>query len=233
MLNSLPSLQGNTNKDLIDIYDYLVALRRELNDMLYNLDSDNVREINADVVNVINLNADNIVTGTLTGITIRTGETGTRLELTQNLFASYNDDNEKEGFCIEAYGLYDIFCSLMYRSGSIIGGMVVDDGLTLYSAWNTLAPQPLHVRSGGDMYIDVIDESGTIYIGTENVTVDFSESNAIGLNNYALVNHDHANKYVKTGNSQNLKLQAFEGTDTNYVEVWLDGDYLGQIDLVL
>jgi hypothetical protein len=172
-----------------------------------------------------------ITSSTITGGIIRTAASGKRIEISNNQLASYNASNQKEGFSIEDYGAYGIFCSLLYRSGSRIGGLVVDDGLTLYSAWNALAPQPLYIKSGGNMYIDTIDPAGIIYIGKDYAAqVDFSGTDVIGLSNYALAVHSHS-EYVKTMSSQNLRMQSFQGA-TNYVEIWLGTTYLGKVDLV-
>jgi hypothetical protein len=65
MFGRMPQLSGNDKENITALYDYVTALRRELNDMLFNLDSENIREINAEIVNVYNLNAANIKANTI------------------------------------------------------------------------------------------------------------------------------------------------------------------------
>jgi phage minor structural protein len=169
-----------------------------------------------------------INSSTITGGIIRTAASGKRIEISNNKLSSYNASGSKEGFCVEDWS--GIYAGLMYEGGSIVGGMVVDSGLTIYS--NTNNSEALWIKSGKHMYIQTIDDLGVIYIGGgSTAAVSFSGANVIGLDGYALVDHTHS-AYVKTMSSQNLKLQAFEGASVNYVEVWLGSTYLGQVDLV-
>jgi phage minor structural protein len=181
--------------------------------------------------NLIAMNATiqgTITSSTITGGVIRTAASGKRIEIANNQLNSYNVSGAKEGFSIEDWS--GIYAGLMYEGGSIVGGMVIDSGLTLYS--NTLNSEALRIKSGKHMYIETIDSLGVINIGKgSTAAVDFTGANVIGLDGYALVDHDHGNTYVKAMSSQNLRMQSFQGT-TNYVEVWLGSTYLGQIDLV-
>lgn len=48
MLGNMPQLTGDAEKDIINLYDQYIALRRELEDLLYHLDSENIRQIITD-----------------------------------------------------------------------------------------------------------------------------------------------------------------------------------------
>jgi hypothetical protein len=47
MFGSMPQFTGSSNTDITSLYDYVVALRRELYDLLNNLDDDNMAKITA------------------------------------------------------------------------------------------------------------------------------------------------------------------------------------------
>jgi hypothetical protein len=64
MFGSMPQFTGNSNTDITSLYDYVVALRRELDDLLYNLDDDNMRTITAKSIETSTLVVgDNIAMG--------------------------------------------------------------------------------------------------------------------------------------------------------------------------
>ena len=65
MLGNMPQITGNDKEDILALYDQYISLRKELTDTLFNLDSENIREINAEIVNVYNLNAANIKANTI------------------------------------------------------------------------------------------------------------------------------------------------------------------------
>lgn len=79
MLSNLPQRQANNDEAYQDLYDYVSMLRREIDDTLYNLDSDNISELNASI--------------------IRTAIKGARIELQFNGITSYNDLNQLHGLC--------------------------------------------------------------------------------------------------------------------------------------
>ena len=77
MLSNLPQRQANAEEAYQELYDYVSLLRREFEDAIYNLDSDNISELNATV--------------------IRTAISGARIELAYNGITSYNDANQLHG----------------------------------------------------------------------------------------------------------------------------------------
>lgn len=93
------------NKDLTYIYDYLIKISRELNDMLYHLDSDNIRQILTDRVEVRSEDGtteikgnmirqtDNYQTRLLLGYDINTGKFRFAVYDADGNLAIYMDDN--------------------------------------------------------------------------------------------------------------------------------------------
>ena len=90
MFGRMPQLSGNDKEDITALYDYIIALRREFDDMLFNLDSENIREINAEIVNVYNLNAANIKANTIMSNVNMIIGSGNNLIFTHN-YRSYRD----------------------------------------------------------------------------------------------------------------------------------------------
>jgi hypothetical protein len=193
----------------------------------------------------------NATSGTITGSlvvsggAIKTASSGERLELSTNQLKSYNSSNIKNGFCIEKY--LSVYAGLMYRSGTILGGMADfgDNSLTIYSNANLGTYGQDLILSGGRNLILKEGDYGIVCVGSatasNRVVVEDDLSGYLQSgdvysksyidSNFADISHTHGNTYVKTMSSQNLKLQAFDGAEVNYVEVWLGSTYLGQIDL--
>ena len=157
MLGNMPQITGNDKEDILALYDQYIALRKELTDTLFNLDSENIREINAEIVNVYNLNADNIVAGTidadvidvvninadnitagtLTGITIQTGTSGkNRIVLNVNGIRSYNSSNQLHGMYFDP-SASDADFSLYYHGDEYFKVKRYGNGISLSSSGQT------------------------------------------------------------------------------------------------
>jgi hypothetical protein len=191
-----------------------------------------------------------IIAPTITGGTLQTASSGKRIRIASNQLNSLNG-NTKEGFCIEQYtsGSYTTYNALLYRGGVILGGLLDFNGqeLWLYSNANLGTYGQNLIVSGGRSLILKSGDFGLVCVGddiADNRVVVASEiegfltsgdvySKSYIDSNFASISHTHGNSYVKTGGSQNLKLQAFEGAETNYVEVYLGSTYLGKVDLIL
>lgn len=64
MLGKMPQSSGNDKEDITALYDYIIAFRKEINDMLFNLDDDNFYKITAQSIDTSTLIVgDNIAMG--------------------------------------------------------------------------------------------------------------------------------------------------------------------------
>ena len=222
----MQQLTGKPEVDILNLYDQYIALRRELEDMLYHLDSDNIREINAEIVNVFNLNADNIVAGTidaevidvvninadnitagtLTGITVQTGISGKdRIVLNKNGIRSYNEDNDLHGIYYDPASIYAQF--RLYHEGSNYFEIErLSGGLYMY-AFNTpillfydLANLTQPLGDWDFSYCDMVYGFKWSFIYDNPFDEYYPSSFAPATG---------SNKYVKTNGAQNLQIQAF------------------------
>lgn len=172
-----------------------------------------IHDLSADKITAGTITATISILGpTITGGLIRTAASGTRIEFSGNGIESFNSSNQRHGInAAPGNAAMDLYYNGSQKYG--VSYNPVDSKIHMFG--NALDP---FLYTNGDF-------------SEPKGTWDFSDALVSGLNNYALANHDHSNKYVKTGNNQNLKLQAFEGAEVNYVEVWLGSTYLGQVDL--
>lgn len=248
MLGNMPQLTGDAEKDVVALYDYVLALRRELYDLLNNLDDDNIRQItaksiatdtlvvgdnirmgdnaviswgqvndaptvysaddirytiitkewigtlglkvgeqiemgsnaiiswgqvteqpfiprNAEDVGALATNsprltwigptgiytrsieAEQILAGTLTGFTIKTAESGRRIEFGDNKYETYNADNQRHGVYMDALGGTSSF--RIHDNGehkfSLFYGAIDDTGEKM---WLTSTGCPMKISSG-------------------------------------------------------------------------------------
>lgn len=127
-----------------------------------------------------------IIGPTITGGTIQTATSGKRIKIFNNQLNSLNG-NTKEGFSIEQYnaGGYTAFCGLMYRNGSILGGLVDfnDGALSLYSNANLGTYGQDLIVSGGRSLILKSGDYGIVCVGSataDNTVVVYGD-----LDNYA------------------------------------------------
>lgn len=72
---------GQLKEEVIRLRDALSRTTRMYEDLLYNLDSDNIREIDANITRIKNLEAETVITNTIVTQSLY-GERGTIAELT-------------------------------------------------------------------------------------------------------------------------------------------------------
>jgi hypothetical protein len=255
MLRNMPQLTGNSDEDIIVLYDYVLSLRREIYDTLNNLDDDNFAKItaksietstlvvgdniemgpnailsweqvdgrpnttyigpdglytgwiqaeqitagtiDASEIDVINLDADNIVAGTLSASRIDTA----------NLYA----ERIKQSGYPSNYGII----------GGPLGGLALyHSGDHYFSIYKGAVEAYFYAM--GNSFLSSSDYATYAYDNW-----DFSNASVSGLDDYALVNHDHASKYIKNYTpSDNISISA-----TEFGIIVRDGStILGQID---
>jgi hypothetical protein len=202
MDGQMQQLTGKPEVDIENLYDQYIALRRELEDLLYHLDSDNIREINAEIVNVFNLNADNIVAGTidaevinvvninadnitagtLTGITVQTGTYNkNRIVLNKNGIRSYNSDNQLQGLYItpglSSLLLYDKDVSYFEIVKPTTGTFIYSMGHQIFTISSTIT------YPSGDWDFGIADVTGLEDSGYAK-QFDISDAIAQHVNDY-------------------------------------------------
>jgi phage minor structural protein len=151
-----------------------------------------IEDLTIEDAKIKNLKADKITAGTITatisiigptitGGTIQTATSGKRIRIFDNQLNSLNG-NTKEGFSIEQYnaGGYTAFCGLMYRNGSILGGLVDfnDESLYLYSSANLGTMGQDLILSGGRSLILKSGPYGIVCVGSalvDNTVVVYSD----------------------------------------------------------
>lgn len=149
---------SNPDASLTEIKDYLVGLTRYLNYLLSSLDTLNISRLDAKVIvantvtaakmNVTQLSAitadmGTLTAGTIIGATIKTANTGARIELNANALSTYNASNQAQGinwgniFGLN-YGDVGFFDAsvqtlLIKNAGSGTGWQIsADSGATMY-----------------------------------------------------------------------------------------------------
>jgi phage minor structural protein len=146
-----------------------------------------IKSLKADKITAGTITATiSIIGPTITGGTIQTATSGKRIKIFDNQLNSLNG-NTKEGFSIEQYnaGGYTAFSGLMYRNGSILGGLIDfnDGALYLYSNANLGTYGQDLILSGGKSLILQSGDYGIVCVGSaiaDNTVVVQSD-----LDNYA------------------------------------------------
>ncbi|MHB1394990.1 MAG: hypothetical protein ACYCYE_18425 [Clostridia bacterium] len=116
MFGEISQMTGNPQEDIVALYDQYVALRRELNDIIYNLDSENISELNATI--------------------IRTAASGARIELKANGIISFNGNNQLHGLVFDPSAA-DADFSLYYQGTEYFKVKRYDIGIGLSAFGNT------------------------------------------------------------------------------------------------
>jgi hypothetical protein len=183
-----------------------------------------IKSLKADKITAGTITATiSIIGPTITGGTIQTATNGKRIKMQNNQFNSLNG-NTKEGFSIEQYnaGGYTAFCGLMYRNGSILGGLVDfdDESLYLYSSANLGTYGQDLILSGGKSLILQSGDYGIVCVNSAtagNTVVIQSD-----LDNYALASHTHDSRYCRNMDTANpLRFQIYNGE----LEVYIGTEY--------
>lgn len=159
------------------------------------------------------------ITGsTITGGTVKTAASGARLQLTSEGLMSYNSSNQLHGVVLNA-GLSDF--------------SIYSDGVKEFEI-DTSILNTLDLRVRGDYTILRTDL--TTHETYPRYTWDFQYATVQNMPWSAISSNPFyswsPSDFVKSMASQNIELQAFDGATTNYIEVWLNGKYLGKVDLI-
>jgi phage minor structural protein len=199
-----------------------------------------IEDLTIEDAKIKNLKADKITAGTITatisiigptitGGTIRTAANGARIELTSNGIRSYKTGSTLHGLYCDPSSIYAQF-RLYYEGTNYFEIERLSGGLYLSAFGNNML--------GYDNSVNLTKPFGewdfSSAAGIYGINWGDIETNPFGSStpsSFASASHGHGNDYVKTGGGQNLKLQAFEGAEVNYVEVWLGSTFLGQVDL--
>jgi hypothetical protein len=258
MLGSMPQFTGDSNTDITSLYDYVVALRRELDDLLYNLDDDNVRKITAKSIetstlvvgdniamgpnaviswgkvsgrpNTTYIDEDGIYTGTLTANQITAGT----IDASEISVINLDADNIVAGtLSASRIDTANLYAERIKQSGypnnyGVIGGPL--GGLALYQSNDHY----FSIYKGAlEAYFYV---PGNSFLSSSDYGTyayndwDFTTAGNVYLDGYATENHDHANKYIKNyTTSDSISISA-----TEFGIIVRDGStVLGQIDYTL
>jgi hypothetical protein len=233
----LPSIRDSDSPELQYqyLYDAYIRLTRELSFLLENLDSDNVYNITTDKLIAGEAKISTaLIEDLIVGGNVAMGPNATIAwsKVTgANAGALAAWENSGYATYINANGVY---------SGSFNGGMFninptgdryLESGLTIGgyqgSSWKGEALKVQYDEHGffGGFPATVVSSAGGADL-VFDVSVEFT-GNVYGLNdlNYASVNHNHGNDYVKSYTGQNLSLVA---TETG-IAVRVNGVTLGSI----
>lgn len=215
----MPQLSGNSEKDITALYDYVVALRRELYDLLNNLDDDNVRQITARSIetsglivgeniqmgpnavlsweqvdgrpNTTFIGPDGIYTGELTAEQITAGTISADMIDTTNLYA----ERIKQPGYPNNYG--DI--------GGSLGGLNLYESNSRYFAIYKGAAEA-YLYAMGNSFLSSSDYGTYAYNDW-----DFTTANNVYLNGYAESGHTHGSYYIKNyTTSDSISISATE-----------------------
>jgi hypothetical protein len=248
MFGSMPQFTGNSSTDITSLYDYVVALRRELNDLLYNLDDDNMREITAKSIetstlivgdniamgpnaviswpqvlgrpNTTYIDEDGIYTGTLTANQITAGA----IDASEINVINLDADNIVTGtLSASRIDTTNLYAERIKQSGypnnyGVIGGPL--GGLALYQSNDHY----FSIYKGAlEAYFYV---PGNSFLSSSDYGTyayndwDFASANVTGLDNYAEANHNHDSRYTRNiDTGQRVGFQIYNGT----LEVFEDG----------
>ncbi|MBP7223432.1 MAG: hypothetical protein KBA50_09305 [Sedimentibacter sp.] len=244
MFGRMPQLSGNDKENITALYDYVTALRRELNDMLFNLDSENIREINAEIVNVYNLNAANIKANTImSNVNMIIGSGNNVFKADPKGIYLGDADFEDAPFSVDMEG--NLYASSATIIGDIIGGTINIDtdarvGRNLYLGRGYQYSASISFDGIGsieaednNLYFSAMEgmvfEAGSPVSFNDAVFfddyVDFSGAYVDGLD------IPDSTDYIQNMNSFAWKMQLFQGSEINFIEVWKGSSYMGQIDL--
>jgi hypothetical protein len=254
MLGSMPQFTGDSNTDITSLYDYVVALRRELDDLLYNLDDDNVRKITAKSIETSTLVVgDNIAMGPNAVISWGQVTSPPFIPQTPEDLQALALDSPMLTW-IGPTGIYTgSLTANQITAGTISASMI--DTTNLYAERIKQAGYPnnygaiggslggLNLYENNSRYFAIYKGAaeaylyamGNSFLSSSDYSTfayndwDFSNAN-VYLNGYASANHDHANKYIKNyTTSDNISISA-----TEFGIIVRDGStILGQIDYTL
>jgi phage minor structural protein len=207
-----------------------------------------IKDLSADKITAGTITATiSIVGPTITGGAIQTATSGKRIKIFNNQLNSLNG-NTKEGFSIEQYnaGGYTAFCGLMYRNGSILGGLVDfnDGALTIYSNANLGTYGQDLVVSGGKSLILKNGPYGIVCVGSatanntvvvqsvlESYVAGYTYSKSYIDNNFASDSHTHGNYYIRSGNSSSTEIELLYNAELSSFEVYIEGSFAGYISI--
>lgn len=161
MLGNMPQLTGNADKDVVALYDYVLALRRELYDLLNNLDDDNIRQITAK----------SIATDTLVvGDNIRMGD---------NAVISWGQVNDAPTVYSADDIRYTIITKEWIGTLGLKVGEQIEMGSNAYISWGQVTEQPFIPQNAADIGALASDSPRLTYIDKDGIYTNFIDATQI------------------------------------------------------
>ena len=243
MLGKMPQLSGNDKEDITALYDYIIALRREFDDMLHNLDDDNFYKITAQSIdtstlivgdniamgpnaviswgqvdgrpNTTYIDENGIYTGELTAEQITAGKISADMIDTTNLYA----ERIKQHGYPNNYGVI----------GGPLGGLALYQNNDHYFSVYKGALEA-YFWAAGNTFLSSSDNGTYAYDDW-----DFSLASVSGIRWGDIESNPFDNwepyDFVRNMSSQNLRMQVIEGSTENSVEIWDGSEYMGKVYL--
>jgi hypothetical protein len=235
MLRNMPQLTGNSEKDITVLYDYVVALRRELYDLLNNLDDDNMAKITAKSIETSTLVVgDNIAMGPNAVISWGQVTSPPFIPQTPEDLQALALDSPMLTW-IGPTGIYTgSLTANQITAGTIDAAYIstnisqVNKNLSLGAGFQSQSSISFDGNGGIDAYQGVLEFNalgGMDFLGTTsfetyvyfNGPVDFSSATI--------------NDFVKVMGGDNVEFQFFEGATENFFEVYVGNTYMGSFAL--
>jgi hypothetical protein len=252
MLRNMPQLTGNSDEDIIVLYDYVLSLRREIYDTLNNLDDDNFAKITAKSIETSTLVVgDNIEMGPNAVISWGQVSNPPFIPQTPEDLQALALDSPMLTY-IDQYGIYtgsltanqitagtisasridttNLYAERIKQPGysnnyGIIGGPL--GGLALYQSGDHY----FSIYKGAlEAYLYAMDDNFLSSSGYSTFAYnnwDFTTADYVDIDGYALENHSHGNTYIKNYSAgDSISISA-----TEFGLIIRDGStILGQID---